>query len=260
MGQRNGLNHKLRGLKGVGWNRALPAPFGFDNAISPDGINDILNIPTFIGKPFYDEFCISFWTKHPITPKDLAGIFRLEATNGVIIIARSQGNGGGLVSISGSSFTIPVQSTKFLVTMNVSLLTGNFTGFVNNDLPYSTNVAGLIARSGVNVNACNFFSSGTFTTGLGTSSVDEFKIYGKHLTHVQHLLDYNYGIGNNPHETEHLNVWYKFEQFENLDFSPLQDGSDMRLGIRDLSNKNNHAQPMNMDTNPSSPNYVLKPF
>ena len=61
-------------------------------------------------------------------------------------------------------------------------------------------------------------------------------------------------------ETENLMVWYKFEKFENLDFSSFQDNSDIRLGIRDLSGKNRHAFPVNMDINPASPTYVIKPF
>jgi hypothetical protein len=34
----------------------------------------------------------------------------------------------------------------------------------------------------------------------------------------------------------------------------------MRLGVRDMSGKNNHAQQFFMDTNPTSATYVLKPI
>src|SRR5437868_14689319 len=57
----NGLRPGLRAFKGVGWNRALPAPFGFTKGIAPDGVNDYLSIPSFAGKSFYTSGTIEFW-------------------------------------------------------------------------------------------------------------------------------------------------------------------------------------------------------
>lgn len=89
---------------------------------------------------------------------------------------------------------------------------------------------------------------------------DEIRYYTKALRADEVALNYNAGIGANPCVTEYLLFWYQFESFENLDFSALQDGTDMRIGVRDMSNQNNHALPVGMDTNPASPTYSIKPF
>lgn len=90
--------------------------------------------------------------------------------------------------------------------------------------------------------------------------MDEFRFYDATLSEAQILSNYNSGIGANPCVTEFLKVWFQFEQFEMLDFSALQDGSDVQLGIKDMSNHHNHGMPINLDTNLMSPTYVLKPF
>jgi hypothetical protein len=91
--------------------------------------------------------------------------------------------------------------------------------------------------------------------------MDEFRFYDISITDQELLTNYNAGIGNNPSITEHLQVWYQFEQFETLDMSVAQDGSSMHLGMRDMSGKNNHGLPSSgMNTTSSSGGYVLQPF
>jgi hypothetical protein len=85
-------------------------------------------------------------------------------------------------------------------------------------------------------------------------------MYSEALTDTDIVTNYNGGLGNNPVKTETLFVWYIFEKFEMVDFSKLQDGSDLRIGMRDQSGKNNHAQPINLDTNINSSTYVIKSF
>ncbi len=75
------------------------------------------------------------------------------------------------------------------------------------------------------------------------------------------VTNYNSGIGNNPSRTEGLFLWFKFDQLETLDFSLAQDGSNMQLGIRDISGHDNHGLINGtMDTNPVSPTFVLQPI
>ena len=107
-----------------------------------------------------------------------------------------------------------------------------------------------------------FAKSGTISTQYQYwyCPTDEVRIYNKVLRADEVSLNYNNGLGANPCTTEFLIGWYQFEQFENLDFSPLQDGSNVRIGIRDKSGNNNHAQTNLLDTNPNSETYVIKPF
>jgi hypothetical protein len=140
-------------------------------------------------------------------------------------------------------------------------LVEGITYFFKPDTPPSTiGRNGLKAHSGKTFERVEFFSPGDYAGGNGNAAMDEFRIYKKLITSEQFNMDYNAGVCNNPFETESLLVWYKFEAFELLDFSDLQDGSDIRIGIRDHSGNNYHAQPFSMDTNPASPNYVLKAF
>jgi len=93
-----------------------------------------------------------------------------------------------------------------------------------------------------------------------TGKWDEFRMYKRCLTKAEAARHWNNGRGDNPSNTEDLVFWFRFQEFEMLDFSVTQDGSDLRLGIRDYSGNKNHAFPIGMDTNPNSPGYVLKPF
>ncbi len=92
------------------------------------------------------------------------------------------------------------------------------------------------------------------------TKLDEFRIYDKVLSKTELTLNDNNGVGNNPSITENLLCWFQFELFEMLDFSAAQDGTDIHLGIRDMSGRNNHAKPFNLDSNPTSSTYALNPF
>ena len=85
----------------------------------------------------------------------------------------------------------------------------------------------------------------------GTLPIDEFRLYNRAISDVEIVTNYNNGVGYNASITEDLLFWYKFEKYENLDFSVLQDGSDLITGIRDISGKNNHALPQGGHNNRS---------
>lgn len=138
--------------------------------------------------------------------------------------------------------------------------TGDLFFYANSSIPIFDNRSVYATLSGALIENFEFFTTSGYTIGPANTGLDEFRLYNKIISHDQFLSNYNNGIGNNPFETEDLMVWYKFEQFENLDFSVLQDGSDIRLGLKDFSGKANHAQPFNMITDSTSDSYVLKPF
>lgn len=253
----DGLTPTLRPQLGVGWNRALPAPFGFDNGIQGDGVNDNLSIInlTTISYPISVEFWINY---NSVTSSQYVPFFSLGNLNtGTFLRALwTKSNSLLYVQVTGAEPGLLLPITDVLNHFVFNLYATSYEFYKNGVKTLSASVA---SSAPVNLNYFKILKSenqGYYNNNL----MDEFRIYKKALTQTEVSLNYNNGIGNNPCETEHLLAWYKFEQFENLDFSPLQDNSDIRLGIRDLSGKNNHAQPLNMDTNPASPNYVLKPF
>lgn len=256
-----GLSPTLRPQLGVGWNRALPAPFGFDNGIYPDGVNDYLVIPGFEGKRILDmlPLTMEFWFTGALPTN--YGVFRIFFSDTAIIFRQFVQSGGGYVTADGSvanNTNISLQTfsprAKYVITIENTMVSGyrNTQSFAITATPglfndnYEISKFQLLTENGTS----RFFKN----------PIDEFRIYQRGFTREENILNWNDGTGNNPAKTEGLIVYYKFEEFENLDFSLLQDNSDIRLGIRDLSGNNNHAQPINMDTDPLSPYYVLKPF
>lgn len=255
-----GLSPTLRPQLGVGWNRALPAPFQFNNGIFPDGVNDYLQIPSLNGKTFQSimPLSIEFWGRgQPSGNKDL---LQLIFTDSTYYTWWRNGNGkwylpnpGGGPQPELGNYEPPDSRWQIALSLEEDWNTGN--GYRN----------GLhVARANSQVlTAEKIISSAVIFKGnhsYWNYHIDEFRIYKGGISADEVGLNWNDGVGNNPAKTEGLVAWYKFEEFENLDFSDLQDNSDIRLGIRDLSGNNNHAVPVNMDTDPNSPNYVLKPF
>lgn len=251
----DGLSPTLRPQLGVGWNRALPAAFGFDNAYKGDGVNDYFNVP-IAANPFTspNAWTIEFWLDNT-TAAGSGGIFEMrDASNAEIINGDIVSNNirCPLSVLSGSSISIPTTKIHYVATWNYT--TKLYARYVNGVLSnqgtfsqtYSTVVTFQIGQRG---------GGGSFGQPL-----DEFRIYNKEISAYEVLLNYNSGAGNNPAATEFLEVWFKFQAFETLDFSLAQNNSDLRLGMRDYSGKNRHGQPFNMDTNPASSTYVLKPF
>ncbi len=277
MASRNGLNPKIRGPKGVGYGRALPSAFGFGNGILPPG-NGYLNVLPLAGKIIPHQWTIEFWVKPDTNINSYEGWIQY---NDNYPSHNGEGNGAE-IRLQGQLYPYP--SFQFAgdtagVGIGVSL-PGNIINNVRNHIVFTVDMETGVSTSilngnvgtkaiGTNIIYTNpylgvfqFFYLFTLTTqGLyATKLMDEFRMYTEVLSDADILTNYNSGIGNNPVRTENLFVWYQFEQFETLDFSLIQDGSDIRLGLRDMSGKNNHALPINMDINTTSETYVLQRF
>ena len=266
MASRNGLNPKIRGPKGIGFGMALPAPFGFGNGIKPDGNNDYMTVPSLVGTTFPQKATIEFWSYKDTSASGYC-VSILDTTSNLGINCTLQGD-SRLERFDTNSVAINYNwpttddgfKTHFLLSIDTTDIsnTGSATLYVD----------GTIVSTLTNVNIqlptiikkFEIFRYAPYGSLFSNYLMDEFRFYKAALRPDQILLNYNNRIGANPCETENLLVWYQFEKFETLDFSILQDGSDMRLGMRDMSGKNNHAQPFNMDTDSTSPTYVLKPF
>ena len=273
MASRNGLNPKIRGPKGVGFGRALPAPFGFGNGIDPNGTG-YLNIPALERSvPFPIEFTIEWWVDASINylpPNFTASIFSINDTINSKFLQSDNFNGsvqGSASSASGYIYTggssIPPDARVHIVLthqLNSLPTVGATQIFLNGSL--STTGNSLLSLP-FNINRFLILAKAIGEADHNQPwrcKTDEVRVYRKILSPAEIALNYNNHLGNNPSNTEHLLAWYQFERFENLDFSSLQDGSDIRVGIRDMSGNNNHGQQNGFNTDPLSDTYVLKPF
>jgi len=271
MASRNGLNPKIRSPKGVGHGRALPAPFGFGNGISPGGTG-FLNIP-FLERNvlFPDEITIEWWVD---TSENYDSSYRcifcvadtvnskfLNSDNyGIAVQGSASGNIGYVFT---GPYSVPLNTLVHVIfthKMNSTPNSGNTNIYLNGLL--STSASSLLSAP-FNINRFLIFAN---VASLNTQNQywlcksDEIRIYNKVLSPTEASLNYNAGLGSNPANTESLLAWYQFEQFENLDFSFTQDGSDIGVGIRDMSGNNNHCKANGFDVDPLSSYYVLEPF
>lgn len=260
----DGLTPTLKAQLGVGFNRALPAAFGFDNGLFPDGINDYLSIPTMQNKTFSnDSNAIEFWMNFQYSGGLAYCLTLTNSSESKVMAINSTGSSIAVLYIAAGqtplNYLIDSLGKKHIV---MNYFDGKLELYINGELKSTTIHPAFYKMSDFSQNCyigCRKDLSSNPAFFL-KNPIDELRFYKKSLTPSQVYSNYNAGIGNNPSETENLIFWYGFQNFESLDFSTLQDNSDLRLGVRDFSGNNNHAQPINCDTNPASPGYVLKPF
>ena len=256
----DGLSPSLRPQLGVGWNRALPASFGFDKSFKGDGINDHFMVPRISGISIPNAFTLEFWCKPQANLSSFIGYFAIVATDSKVYMVQSGGtNIFQFIPPTGGQTASAVVNVG---TWNHAVLIVDFTAlttkWVINGNIASPAIGTLTTAFSGTISA--LYVNSRFPLSTGNIPLDEYRLYPRVLNNDEILLNYNSGIGNNPCKTEGLLLWYKFEEFENLDFSVLQDNSDMKVGIRDLSGHNYHAQPFNMDVDSASPSYVLKNY
>jgi len=256
----DGLSPSLRPFLGIGWNRALPAPFGFGNGIWPDGSNDYLKIPGLVGKTWPMEGCIEFWcsVQNSRAQREIEVTFSDNSNFRITAYLRT----APAIESAARNATAaePPGTYSYGQKIHVAYM-WDATKFYAWGSASPNLLDSQIITSNINLNITGVALCAQFDGSLCSSTkLDEVRFYNKKLKIDELLLNDNNGVGNNPNNTENLFAWFSFEQFESLDFSPLQDGTDFRIGIRDRSGQNNHALPFNMITDPSNSNYVLKPF
>lgn len=242
--------------KGVMFNKPRPSAFGFQNGYVGDGINDYFEFTGEMSNHYEQSF--ECWVKLPST----------WTTNGAVLQLYTPDNsgsnffllGGGNAGIGLSTFGRNMSATGILtgtgkrhIVYTISYNKDEHTSrtvriYVNGSLAYTNST---------NIDSNPFTPFSRFLIGR-TSSVtssyipmDEFRYYTYELTAQQVFSLYNYGHGHNPLSMIDLEFWYKFNQFDDI------GGVKKML---DFSGNNRHLTPFNMVTDPSNPNYVLKPF
>lgn len=276
-----GLTPSLRPFLGVGWGRALPASFGFQNGFYSDGVNDVFDKSIINGAKMPKSLTFECWLDQRgidnTTHKGVLLQLRTAGSpNNVLVIYYSPNAAGSLlffqhmgnnVSLDGFQQTIktggmPDLVNHLLVSCDIRP-SGSVTGYtayisfyLNGVLSYSGSNAwnNTYGGEGIDLDILRPFSTNIF------GGADEVRLYNRVIYPYEVTMLYNSGLGNNPIDTEYLMFWYRFEQFEDFDFSDLQDGSNVVKGIRDMSGNGRHIRAANMDTDPLSPGYALKPF
>jgi len=250
----------------VGYGRALPAPFSFGNGLCPDGVDDYLLIPGLVGKTWPLEGSIELWATVLSGSKAQREIeirfndgsnLRVTAYASTLPVIQSAARMPGPSAVPNGVYSL---NTKYHYCFMWDA--SKLYGWGNALLPNTIDGGAITSIT----SAMNLVITGASISAqedgnlCSNTKLDEVRFYNRKLNIEELVLNDNNGTGNNPSTTESLFAWYKFEQFETLDFSALQDGSDIGIGIRDLSGQNNHALEQNMDTTITSSTYVLKPF
>lgn len=86
----------------------------------------------------------------------------------------------------------------------------------------------------------------SFSGDIPSLSGNELAIFDREITDGEHFYRQNNRIGSDWQSTVGMVLYWKMREAEILDFSTSQDGSDMRVGVRDFSGNNHHGQIMNL--------------
>lgn len=81
------------------------------------------------------------------------------------------------------------------------------------------------------------------TSQTSEHRVGETRILNRDVGDEELRYVYNMGLGNDLLRHDNVCVWYRYDKAEILDFSSAQDGSDMRVGVRNYGSiVNGHGE------------------
>lgn len=245
-----GLNNIPASEKGVNFGKPRPAAFGFQNGYQGDGVNDYFEAAGVdLENGRYQTY--EFWVNIPATITTNSAIVGFYTPIGQHVSIHINTNKNLVCNTFGRSITASMLANG----KNHVVITSTFG---TTELPYSgwiMFVNGVrVSANTNNLNSNDFTNYNRVTIGRNQSVpssivlFDEFRYYDRILTLDEIRLLYNSGYGNNPINLQNLMLWYRFNEF--ISTNKMQDFSGSNFDLTGY----------NMDTNPSSPNYVLKPF
>jgi hypothetical protein len=106
----------------------------------------------------------------------------------------------------------------------------------------STLLSGTIAALEINNIGESYVTSGNRSAAI----FYEFRLFNRVFNITEILYNSNNGTYNEPFSLLGIEVWYKFDLAEILDFSDALDNSDLRVGVRDFSGNNRHGELINL--------------
>ena len=86
----------------------------------------------------------------------------------------------------------------------------------------------------------------SYENGINIAKWNRVLIFDRYVSQGEHLYFHNNGLGNDTQSYQGVILDIRCKFAEILDFSLLQDGSDMRVGCRDYSGFNRHGEIMNL--------------
>jgi len=226
-----GCSPSLRAQLGVGWNRALPAPFSFGSGVRLDGSNDYFkafgsaligqSIATLGGTVFFE-----FWVKTTAAGTGATTFFEVADTvNSTAFSLRHSNSGvgswtlGNFTSGQFVAFTdvdvVAFNGNPIHVFISYNASTLILTCTINRVRPYqATMLSGPQIFSQLTIGSRN--GSGPLAPAA-SQIFDEFRVYkstpSSGILGTGDLnLNYNGGLGNNPSKTENLLAWWQFTE------------------------------------------------
>jgi hypothetical protein len=243
-----GNSPSLASQKGLGWNRALPAPFKFGNAWQPDGTNDAFSITGYANRTFFPVFTIEFWTRANFLTGCVLSLSVDDATTTTISAVLFSGQ----LRLYYNSASLAAWSLTTGVDAFISLVVD--TGAKTATLYKNGNkVSTLTGLTTVSITKFNSASIGSGAITILKDKIDELRFYKRAISLQEHVSSYNFGYGNNPAQTEGLEFWYTFETGES-DTALYPGGLPVgwasgTWGVRDQSPNGFHAKQVNQANN-----------
>lgn len=127
-----------------------------------------------------------------------------------------------------------------------SLSETNFTTLKNSTLRTSTPNISYITESSIIKLLIGAYSVSKIINSYSIDKINRVVVYSRYVNSSEMLYYYNNALGNDPQSMLNIEIDIHLDKAEILDFSLLQDGSDMRVGCRDYSGFNRHGEIMNL--------------
>jgi hypothetical protein len=203
--------------------------------------NIIIRVPALVGRNFTnDAFTIAAWEKFPEFIQDGKGSYSLKfSANGMDLLQGGTGEDYLIRTTNNISFQRQAINARQLLYVALAQDSTGTTSCI--DGKFVSSGAPAVTATGL-----EYLTIGASTVTLTRSSDNihaELLLFERRLTQAEMAHIYNNGQGNEPISIDKLLIFLKLDKAEILDFSATQDGSDLRVGVRNSGTMvNGHGQ------------------